>query len=246
MQRIVDQAAESCRPLIEQRRHHLTISLPDTPIWLEADATRLVQVLSNLLDNAAKYTEDGGQIALIAEREAQTVVIRVRDDGAGIPAEMLERIFDVFSQVDTSLHRTQGGLGIGLGLVKRLVEMHGGSVRVMSAGPGQGSEFVVRLPARTDAPDSPMPTDANRRSARAITERRVLVVDDNADAADALAILLRLRGHRVDVVYDGQSAVECAFADPPDVAILDIGLPEMDGYRSPSDCAPSLPRARCC
>ncbi len=230
LQRIVDQAAESCRPLIEQRRHHLTISLPDTPIWLEADATRLVQVLSNLLDNAAKYTEEGGQIALIAEREAQTVVISVRDDGAGIPAEMLERIFDVFSQVDTSLHRTQGGLGIGLGLVKRLVEMHAGSVRVISAGPGQGSEFVVRLPARTDAPDSPIPTDAHRRPARTITERRVLVVDDNADAADALAILLRLWGHRVDVVYDGLSAIERALADPPDVAILDIGLPEMDGY----------------
>ena len=234
LQRIVDQAVEFCRPLIEQRRHHLTISLPGTPIWIEADATRLVQVLSNLLDNAAKFTEKGGQIALIAEREAQTVVIRVRDDGAGIPTEMLERIFDVFTQVDTKLHRTQGGLGIGLGLAKRLVEMHGGSVGVISAGAGQGSEFVVRLPARIDAPDlpipPPIPPDADQQSAGAITQRRVLVVDDNADAADALAILLRLWGHRVDVVYDGLSAVERAVADPPDVAILDIGLPQMDGY----------------
>jgi len=230
LQPIVTQVVETSRPFIEARRHELSVSLPKEPIQLVADPVRIEQIIVNLLNNAAKYTEPGGHIWLSCAQEGGEVVLRVKDTGIGIPPEMLGRIFDLFTQVDQSLARSQGGLGIGLTLVRSLVEMHDGSVSAYSAGPGQGSEFVVRLPTfpRT------LPTEANEIN---ITEQsttrrrlRILVVDDNVDAATTLGELLELLGHEVRVVYDGQAAIELAPAYRPDVVLLDIGLPGMNGF----------------
>ena len=225
---IVAAAVETCRPAIDVRHHDLTIALPSEPVVLVADADRLVQVLSNLLANAAKYTEPEGRIWLTAERQDQTVVIAVRDTGAGIAPEMLPHIFDLFARGDHSLARSPGGLGIGLTLVRRIVQMHGGSVRVSSPGPGLGSEFEVRLPAlplpstkTTCAKDSPGSLNSGRR---------ILVVDDNVDTAESLALFMRVLGHDAQVAYDGRSALETARAFQPEVALLDIGLPGMSGY----------------
>jgi PAS domain S-box-containing protein len=230
---VVRRAVESCRLPIEDRRHRLSLAFPPEPLWVEADPARLEQVLSNLLNNAAKYTPPGGAIALATERQGAEVVITVTDDGAGIPPEMLGRIFDLFHQVDPSLARSQGGLGIGLTLVRRLVEMHGGSVEARSEGRGRGSAFVIRLPL-LDAPPAgaaarrPAPEPAASRPPGA--PRRVLVVEDNVDSATALAELLRLWGHEVRVAHDGVTGLEEARAFAPDLVLLDIGLPGMDGY----------------
>jgi signal transduction histidine kinase/CheY-like chemotaxis protein len=226
-------AVEAARPIIEERRHELSVTPPESPVMLEADSARLEQVLSNLLNNAAKYTEPGGRIDLEAGREGEFAVVRVRDTGIGIAPELLPRVFELFTQAERSLDRSQGGLGIGLTLVRRLVEMHGGSVSAASRGVGQGSEFVVRLPVSTavgddQAADGECP--APPREPRASEPRRVLIVDDNQDAARMLARLLHADGHRVEVVYDGPAALEAARARPPDVVLLDIGLPGMDGY----------------
>jgi signal transduction histidine kinase/DNA-binding response OmpR family regulator len=230
----VARAAEIARPLIDARRHELRIVLPPDPVRLVADSARVEQVLANLLNNAAKYTEPGGHIDLSAERIDKDVVVRVRDDGIGISPELLPRVFELFTQDERALDRSHGGLGIGLTLVKNLVELHGGSVSVSSEGPGRGSEFVVRLPlgspsANGDAPrpqaapEAPEEHDVPR-------SRRVLVVDDNLDGAGMLARLLKGWGHEVALTHDGPSALDVAPDFHPDVVLLDIGLPGMDGY----------------
>jgi CheY-like chemotaxis protein/anti-sigma regulatory factor (Ser/Thr protein kinase) len=228
---VLARAVETSRPLIDARRHELAVAVPDEPVWVDADATRLAQVVSNLLNNAAKYTEEGGRIALAVGREGGEAVLRVRDTGVGIPAEMLGRVFDLFTQVDRGLDRSQGGLGIGLTVVRSLAEMHGGRVTAHSEGPGRGSEFVVRLPIADcglGIADSqranPQPAIPNPQT------RRVLVVDDNVDAAESLALMLRAVGHEVRTAHDGPAALREAGALRPEVVLLDIGLPGMDGY----------------
>jgi signal transduction histidine kinase len=232
---IVSRAVEAGRPLMDARRHALTVEVPSEPLYVEGDPTRLSQVLGNLLNNAAKYTEDGGRIRLTVERCANPdgrsdVVLRVRDSGVGIPAEMLPKVFDLFTQVERTLDRAQGGLGIGLALVRRLVEMHGGTVTAASEGENQGSEFVVRLPlaARAaDAAEAPAPVST---SSAPRAGRRVLVVDDNRDSARTMTLLLRKMGNEVATAYDGAEAVEAAASFSPDVVLLDIGLPVLNGY----------------
>jgi two-component system CheB/CheR fusion protein len=221
-------AVETSRPLIDARKHRLDVFLPEEGIRVEGDPNRLAQVVSNLLNNAAKYTPDGGRIRLSVDRDGDEALIRIKDDGEGISDEMLPRVFDLFSQARRSIDRSDGGLGIGLTLVKRLVEMHGGTVEAHSDGPGQGSELIVRLPLLpTEAP--PAPPARVKPSVPGHT-RRVLVVDDSRDAANTLARLLRRLGHTVDVAYEGPSAYEAGVALAPDIVLLDIGLPGMDGY----------------
>src|SRR5262249_41590384 len=206
---VFDSAVEAARPLLESRRHELTVSLPPEPIVIEGDPTRLSQVLSNLLNNAAKYTERGGQVWLTAEHRDGEAVIRVRDSGMGIEAGHLPRIFEMFSQISPALERSQGGLGIGLSLVRGLVELHGGTVEARSGGRGRGSEFVVRLPAQ---PPDRVAAEAKAAAARiaSIQPCRILVVDDNRDAAESLAVMLRLMGHTVETAHDGVEAVQAA------------------------------------
>jgi two-component system CheB/CheR fusion protein len=224
---VVAQSLETSRPLLEARRHELTVSMPPEPLWLEADPIRLAQVCSNLLNNAAKYTEECGHIWLTAQRQDNEVVLRVRDTGVGMTPEMLTQAFDLFAQADRSLDRSQGGLGIGLTLVHRLVQLHGGSVYAFSEGPGQGSEFVVRLPVLERVqPTSPPPEAGNGHGSC----RRILIVDDNRDAAEALALFLGMAGHEVCTAYDGPAALEVARSYRPEVVLLDIGMPGMDGY----------------
>ncbi|MBX9583697.1 MAG: response regulator [Gemmataceae bacterium] len=221
-------AVEAAAPLIDARRHTLTVSRPDPPVRLRADPARLAQVIGNLLNNAAKYTDPGGHITLTLGRDGGEAVIRVRDTGAGIAADMLPRVFDLFTQVDRTLDRSQGGLGVGLTLVRRLAELHGGWVRASSGGPGAGSEFEVRLPALAAGAAKPGANGRPRRAAR--PNYRVLVVDDNADAADSLALLLELAGDTVRTAGSGPRALEVAGSFRPEVVLLDIGLPGMDGY----------------
>jgi PAS domain S-box-containing protein len=226
---VILSAIETSRPLIEEARHQLAISIPAEPLTLVADSVRLGQVVANLLNNAAKYTPEGGQIWLHVRREPGEVVISVRDTGIGIAAEMMPRVFDMFAQVQPNAARTQGGLGIGLTLVKRLTEMHGGSVDVKSEGPGKGSEFIVRLPlARADqlAPIVRVIED----EPRSFKPRRILVVDDNRDAADSLGMFLKILGAEVQVAYDGVAALQLLPVFRPAVLLLDIGMPGLDGY----------------
>jgi signal transduction histidine kinase len=223
-------AVETSRPLIEARQQELNLTLPPTSVRVKADQTRLAQVLSNLLNNSAKYTQPGGRIWLNVTTEGSDVVFRVRDNGTGIQSDILPRVFDLFTQADQSLDRAQGGLGIGLTLVRRLVEMHHGTVHAYSKGPGDGSEFVVRLPVLivepTLEPTSTGPSPTNSLCSK----RRVLVVDDNLDTAESLAMLIQVDGHIVRTANDGLAALK-AFAEfRPDVVILDIGLPNMNGY----------------
>ncbi len=226
---VVEHAAETTRPLFEARRQDFSVSLPEDEVWIDADAARLEQALSNLLHNAAKFTGDGGAIALTAERPDDYIIVRVTDNGTGIPPDLLPHVFDLFQQGSRSLDRPQGGLGIGLTLARRLVEMHGGSIEAHSAGTGQGSEFEIRLPviprtAEPDAqPEAPVPPPAR--------SLRVLVVDDNEDTAEMMGLLLGMDGHEVEVAHTGPSALEAAAARRPDVIVLDIGLPGLDGYQ---------------
>ncbi len=224
---IVDRAVETARPLIDQRRHELTVSLPTQPICLHADGSRLEQVIVNLLTNAAKYTEEGGHIWLTVQKDITECVLTVRDSGVGIAPELQPHIFDLFTQAERSLDRSQGGLGIGLALVQRLVEMHGGKVSVVSI-LGQGSEFILRLPMLlSDEPQSPStPIETAKPTGPSF---RVLVVDDNVDSAESLAMLLDESGHEVWTAYDGPTALQAAIDNRPDVVLLDIGLPGMDG-----------------
>jgi PAS domain S-box-containing protein len=226
---IVDAAVEAARPLIDEKRHHLSIDLPPEVPMLEADALRLSQVVSNLLNNAAKYTDPGGRIELSAHVAMKTVHMLVRDNGIGIPAQALDQIFDMFSQIDSRSARTDGGLGIGLSLVKGLVELHGGTVEVASAGVGQGSEFRVNLPL--PAADSAIAqSGSGEPTPPSATGRRVLIADDNKDAADSLAMLLEIEGHEVRVAHGGHAALALAQAFRPDVALLDIGMPDVSGF----------------
>jgi PAS domain S-box-containing protein len=227
---IVASAVETSRPLIEASGHELTVILPAEPVRLDADLTRLAQVFSNLLNNAAKYTDRGGHLRLTAERQGDEVVVVVKDDGVGIPPAMLPRIFDIFTQVDRSLERAQGGLGIGLTLVKRLVQMHDGSVTAHSEGLGRGTELVVRLPVLAEAAEPELPADAAVEGPT--TPHRVLIVDDNRDSALSLSMLLELKGCETQTAHDGVEAVEKAAAYKPDVVLLDIGLPRLNGYEA--------------
>lgn len=223
---VVHSALETCGPLLAQSRHALKLTLPPHPLHVDADRSRLAQAFANLLNNAIKYTEPGGRIWLTVERTAGEVVVTVRDSGIGIPEAMLGRVFEMFVQVDSSIDRAQGGLGIGLQLVKRIVEMHGGSVVAQSGGPGRGSEFVVRLPVALAPTGGPRPVAGAPRPAM---RRRVLVADDNADAADTLAMMLRMKGHDVCIARDGAEALEEGARFRPEVALLDIGMPKLDG-----------------
>lgn len=227
---IVLAAVETSRPLIESHAHDLAITLPNKPIMVRADGARLAQVFANLLNNAAKYTPDGGHLSLQVEREGDAVVVAVRDTGAGIPREMLAKVFDLFTQVDHSLDRSHGGLGIGLTLVRRLVEMHDGSVQAHSEGEGRGSEFIVRLPALRTEPELTASKTNDPVDIEPASRFRVLVVDDNRDAATTLATLLEAQQHQVQLAFDGVAALEVADRFLPDVVLLDIGLPGIDGY----------------
>jgi CheY-like chemotaxis protein len=226
----VQSAVETSRPMIDSMSHELQIEMPNDPIEVDADLGRLSQVFANLLNNAAKYTERGGRISITAAREGGDAVVRVRDNGIGISAEHLPRIFEMFMQVDQSLERGQGGLGVGLSLSKKVIELHGGTLEAHSAGLGKGSSFTVRLPALASEA-APKGAPATRESAAANGGRyRILVADDNVDSATMLAVGLRLKGHDVRTVHDGLSALSAAEEFAPDLAILDIGMPKLNGY----------------
>jgi PAS domain S-box-containing protein len=225
---LVERAVAMTRPLLETYGHTLAISLPSDVVTVDGDAVRLEQVVLNLLTNAAKYTNPGGRIEIGVAREGEKAVIRVRDNGIGIAPDMLPRVFELFMQVAPGLDRAHGGLGIGLTLVQRLVELHGGRVEAHSEGVGTGTEFVVRLPALPPSASPAASTPLDRRRARG--NARVLLVEDNVDAADGLAMLLGILGHEVRVVHDGLTALSTVSAAPPDVMVVDIGLPGMNGY----------------
>jgi PAS domain S-box-containing protein len=228
---VIQSAIETSRPVIDEYGHELIVRLPDEPMPLDADLVRLAQVFLNLLNNSAKYTERGGKIWLSAERQRDTVVVRVRDNGVGIPPHMLPRIFEMFTQVDRSLDRAQGGLGIGLTLVRRLIDMHGGTVEAQSEGPGKGSEFVVHLPiARDAAAERPQGSCEKGSVPPRRCGHRILVVDDNQDAANSLAMLLRMKGHDVRTAYDGLEAIDAALSHKPEIVLLDVGLPRLNGF----------------
>jgi PAS domain S-box-containing protein len=222
----VGQAVQTVGPLYESLGHRLSVTLPDEPLRLDADEVRVVQVLVNLLNNAGKYSEHGGEVHLSVAREGAEAVIRVRDNGTGIEPEMLPRVFDLFAQADRQRHRARGGLGVGLTLVHRLVELHGGRVTAHSEGVGKGSEFVVRLPG---LPPSRAAAPAAPAAGPAAAARHILIVEDNADAREMLAKLLSLLGHRVEVAATGPEGVERAVELRPEVALIDLGLPGMDG-----------------
>lgn len=225
----VSSAVETARPVIEAAGHELRIDLPDEPVLLDADMVRLAQVFANLLTNSAKYTERGGLIVLSGRREGDEVVVSVKDSGIGIPADFLHSIFDMFSQLDRSRERTSGGLGIGLALVKGLVEMHGGTVVAASGGQGRGSEFTVRLPAVPLRTEAPQGREAEGAVPASGPRRRILVVDDNQDSAESMAEMLRLFGNEVDVAHDGIEAVERAASFRPQFILMDVGMPRMNG-----------------
>jgi PAS domain S-box-containing protein len=226
----VARAIEIARPVVDAQGHELDVSLPDPAVWVDGDLLRLSQAIANLLTNAAKYTETAGRIALGVTREDGQAVIRVRDSGIGIGQEMLPRVFDLFVRGGERSARPQGGLGIGLTLVKRLVEMHGGSVTAASAGRGQGSEFVIRLPAIKVPAREGEPAEPAAAAASDGQRRRILVVDDNVDAAESISMILQLGGYEVRCVYDGLSVLAAARSYRPDAIVLDIGLPGISGY----------------
>jgi CheY-like chemotaxis protein len=228
---VVRGAADVCRRTYADRRHDMRIAAPPEPLYVHGDAVRLEQVVGNLLNNACKYTDPGGVIEVRATRDGNDMVLSVKDNGIGIARSMVPKVFDMFTQAHHSAERAGGGLGIGLSLVKGLVELHGGSVGVRSEGEGCGSEFVVRLPAlvQPSRGEKP-PVQLGVRPSVAGQARRILVVDDNKDAARSLATLLKLQGHETRTAVDGEEAVQRAIEFTPDVVLLDIGLPKLDGY----------------
>jgi CheY-like chemotaxis protein len=225
---VIDVAVETARPLIDQKQHRLLIEMSDEPAEFAADPLRLSQVLSNLLNNAAKYTDPLGTIRLRAFADAQTVTFSVTDTGVGISQDALSAVFTMFSQVRSTHDRSEGGLGIGLALARALVQLHDGTIEARSAGIGHGSEFTVRIPRRTCAAAAPRMPALPVQTASA--KRRVLIADDNRDAAESLALLLSMEGHDVLVVHDGRQALASLEKFAPEFAMLDIGLPEFDGY----------------
>ena len=225
---VVQDAVDTSRPLIEERGHDLVVDVPPEPLYVDADRTRLAQVFGNLLNNAAKYTETGGRLRVAVERHGGDVVVTVEDNGVGISPHMLTRVFDMFSQVDRSLEKSQGGLGIGLNIVKRLAEMHDGSIVAESDGHGAGSRFVVRLPMALSL--NAEPRDEGVESVTVTARRRILVVDDNRDAAISLALVLEVMGHELQTAHDGLEALDLAAAFRPDLVLLDIGMPKLNGY----------------
>src|SRR6185369_6483119 len=226
---VVESALEISRPLIDARRHYLSIELPPNATHLYVDKTRVAQILSNLLNNAAKYAEPNGRIRLSAAVEGNQLAVTVADTGIGIAPDMLSRVFEMFVQVDKTLERTEGGLGVGLTLARRLAELHGGTLEARSGGLGNGSEFTLRLKTATavSASTPPSAPAARKQESR---RRRVLVVDDNVDHADSLASLLRLDGHDVHTAYDGLAAIDAVTANRPEIVLLDIGMPRLNGY----------------
>jgi two-component system CheB/CheR fusion protein len=225
---VIERAVETSRPLIDARRQQLTVSV-EPSLWVDGDLLRLSQVIANLLSNASKFTPEGGRIDVRAAREGGEVAISVADNGAGIAEDMIDRVFDLFTQAHSTLDRSQGGLGLGLSLVQRLVLLHGGHVEARSAGPGQGSTFVVRLPVLATA--SAVPASVPRAEVNGSgPSLRVLVVDDNADAAESICVYLTMEGHDVRTAHDGETALEIAEAFLPEVVVLDIGLPGLNGY----------------
>ncbi|MGX2029552.1 ATP-binding protein [Methylocaldum gracile] len=227
---VVSQAVEANRALLEDRRHRLNVRVPPEPVWVQGDSTRCVQIVGNLIHNAAKFTEVEGEIEVVLDTEADDAVVRVRDNGTGISTELLPRIFEPFTQEDRSLARSRGGLGIGLSLVKKLVELHHGRVEVASQGPGQGSEFTVRLPWMKTHSSSRKHSEKVQDSGLSAADQYVLVVDDNVSSADSLSTLLEAYGYQVQVAYDGKEALDRGRERAPDVVLLDIGMPQMDGY----------------
>ncbi len=225
---VIRQAVITAQPLADASGHTIDVSVPSEPIHLHADPVRLTQVFDNLLNNSCKYTPPGGAIRVIVQREGQNAIVTITDTGIGIPADKLQTIFDMFTQVDRSLDQSKGGLGIGLTLVKRLVEMHDGAIEARSAGEGRGSAFDVRLPALVEASDAATPAAGDTGTNGATY--RILVVDDNTDSAESLAMLLELTGHQVYTAHDGHSALDVAEQRRPDVILLDIGLPMLNGY----------------
>ena len=237
---VVAAAQEPARPLMEERRHTLVVKLPQAPVRLVSDPVRLAQVLANLLINAAKYTDRGGRIELEASRADGELVVAVRDNGIGISAEMMPRVFTLFAQASPALERSEGGLGIGLALVRGLVELHGGTVSAHSAGIGKGSEFVVRLPIGhieaegkeiVDAESAARAEEAGASASAAVKPLRLLVADDNRDSAATCAALLEASGHQVSVAHSGREAFDLACRLQPDALLLDIGMPELNGYQ---------------
>ncbi len=226
---VANNAAETARPIMDARTHDFSVSLPTTPVWVEADPARLEQIVVNLLNNAAKYTDPGGLVRMNVYQEGSEAVIRVWDNGVGIAPEMLPQVFDLFTQGDGASNRSQGGLGIGLALVRTLVEMQAGRVQAQSKGVGQGSEFTINLPVVSAPTGHGVETVLNP----IVNFRRplhILIAEDNVDSADSLSLLLRLYGHDVRVARTGPTALEMASASRPDLLLMDIGLPGMDGY----------------
>jgi signal transduction histidine kinase/CheY-like chemotaxis protein len=225
---VVERALETSRFLIDSKKHDLNVSFPEQSVLVEGDLSRLSQVVSNLLANSAKYTEVGGRIELAVEAHGDEAILRVRDTGAGIAPAMLPLVFELYTQVPGCENRSEGGLGIGLSLVRHLIDLHGGGVQATSAGLGHGSEFVVRLPLLSRAP-----LPAGARNERVVTAagpaRRILIIDDNKDSADIMATLLRMTGHEVRTAYDGSTALEMARLQPPDVVLCDVSMPGMSG-----------------
>ncbi|MGE5171262.1 MAG: ATP-binding protein [Rudaea sp.] len=228
---VVRNAVEACRAALEARQHRLTLSLPPVPLWIDADETRIEQVVINLLNNATKYTQDSGAITLAAIQEGDRAVLRVYDTGIGIPPDFLPRIFDMFTQGDRTLSRAEGGLGIGLTLVRKLIEMHGGTVQAASRGIGEGSEFVISLPIQDQRGTAMLEKGVSQASMRGEGPLRIVVVDDNVDAAESLAMVLSMGGHDVRTARSATEAIEIAAQHRPDVIFLDIGMPGMDGYQ---------------
>jgi signal transduction histidine kinase/DNA-binding response OmpR family regulator len=230
LEKVISHAVETARPLIEARGHKLELDLPASPVWMVGDFARLAQVVANLLNNSAKYTPEGGSITLSARAAEGEVWLEVRDNGIGIDRELLPRVFDLFSQGERSLDRSLGGLGVGLTVVQRLVELHQGRVDVTSDGPGKGAKFSIVLPCISEVPQEGAAAKAAPAEHAAREGRRILVVDDNVDAAESIAVLLRLEGHEVKTVTDGHQALACSRVFAPSAVVLDIGLPGMSGY----------------
>ena len=232
LSKVIDQAIETSRPHIEQGRHQFSFLLPPEPIHVDCDPVRLAQIFSNLLINACKYTDNGGCISLVAARDDREVVVRVKDNGVGIPVENLPKMFEMFAQVSPNSNKSKSGLGIGLSLARRLVEMHGGRIEALSEGSGKGSEFVVRLPV-IDHDEAPQTVSQDSsRVLKASVRQRILIVDDSYDIADSLSTLLKHAGHEVQIAHDGFHAIEAAQGFRPNVVLLDIGMPKMDGIEA--------------